>query len=79
MATEDILSKDKDKCSVDDPEQRIPSSTTISASARDKSRLSSLSRGALRDELTYQLSSSAKMDLKTLETRDNTANGPLLL
>jgi hypothetical protein len=44
--------------------------TTIFAGVRNKSRLSVSSRAALKDELTYQLSSTATMDLKTFEIVD---------
>jgi hypothetical protein len=44
--------------------------TSLSARAWSKSRLSGLSRGALKDELVYQLSSAAKMDLKIFEIVD---------
>jgi hypothetical protein len=70
LSTRNRFSEDKDKSSVDDLEQNIPSPTTISARARNKSRLRSLSKGALKDELVYQLSSAAKVDFKTLEIVD---------
>jgi hypothetical protein len=73
MSTENIFSKDKDKSSVNGyviSDRRIPSRTTISAKANNKSRLSGFSKWALKDELTYQLSSSAMMDLNTFEMID---------
>ena len=73
MSAENRFSKDTDKSSADEyavSEWRVSSQTNISAKARSKSRLSELSRGALTDELTYQLSSSANMDLKTFEIID---------
>ncbi|HEY7108572.1 MAG TPA: hypothetical protein VH415_04010 [Nitrososphaeraceae archaeon] len=51
-------------------ERNVPIRTTISAKAKNKSSLIGFSRGALKDELIYQLSSSAKMDLKTFEMID---------
>ncbi len=70
LSTRNRFSEDQDKSSVGDPEQRILSPTTISARARNKSRLRSLSKGALKDELAYHLSSAAKADFKTLEITD---------
>ena len=73
MSTKNIFSKDKDKSSVNGyviSDRRIPSRTTISAKANNKSRLSGFSKWALKDELTYQLSSSAKMNLNTFEMID---------
>lgn len=67
------LVKEEDKLSADDyavSEQRVPGQTIISAKARSKSRLGDLRRGALKDELTYQLSSAVKMDLRTFEIKD---------
>lgn len=73
MASENRFSEDKDKCSAGDyavSDLRTFSRTTVSAKAKSKSRLGDLSEGALKDELTYQLSSAAKMDLKTFEIID---------
>jgi len=49
---------------------KVSSQTIISAKARGKSRLGDLSRGALKDELTYQLSSATKIDFRTFEIID---------
>src|SRR6476660_9690243 len=51
-------------------EHRVPSRMTLSVKARNKSRLSELSRAALKDELVYQLSSATKINWKTLEIID---------
>ena len=68
MDTKNRLSEDKDKSSVCSSEQRLPSSTTVSAKAKSKSQICYLSRAALKDELVYQLSSRIRMNWHTLET-----------
>jgi hypothetical protein len=73
MSAENRFSEDRDMSSAADyalSERRISGQTIISAKAKSKSRLCDLSRGTLKDELTYQLSSAARMDLKTFETID---------
>jgi hypothetical protein len=73
VTTKYNLAKEEDKSSASDyavSTRRAPNQTIISAKARSRSRLGDLSRGALKDELTYQLASASKMDLKTFEIKD---------
>ena len=73
MSTVNRFSEDKDKSSADDnavSERKVSSRRTVSAKAKSKSGLVYLSRSALKDELTYQLSSTVKMNLKTFEIID---------
>ncbi len=73
MSTENRFSEDTDNSSAGDysaSEWRVPSRTAILARAQGKSGPVYLSRSALKDELTYQLSSTVKMNLKTFEIID---------
>jgi hypothetical protein len=72
LTTKYDLVKEEDKSSAGDYTSlaQISSQTIISAKARSKSRLGDLSRGRIKDELTYQLSSAVKMDLKTFQIKD---------